>query len=100
MPNLVTLIQVPIVPLYGGFPVRLRTHVGKPIYPADYDGVEAVRQATVEAMEALIRRHQKLPGSVARSVRERFDSAAYPLAKHYEFVVSKVVSSFDKFVRS
>lgn len=29
--KLYTLTRLPIVPIYGGFPVKLRTHVGKPI---------------------------------------------------------------------
>ena len=28
--------RLPIVPIYGGFPVKLRTHIGKPI-PYDPD---------------------------------------------------------------
>jgi hypothetical protein len=33
--KLYTVTKLPIVPIYGGFPVKLRTHVGKPI---PYDG--------------------------------------------------------------
>lgn len=33
--KLYTITKLPFVPIYGGFPVKLRTHVGKPI---PYDG--------------------------------------------------------------
>lgn len=29
--KLYTITRLPLVPIYGGFPVKLRTHVGKPI---------------------------------------------------------------------
>ena len=30
--------KAPMVPLYGGFPVRLQTYIGKPVYPDQYTG--------------------------------------------------------------
>ncbi len=37
-----------MVPVYGGFPVKLRTHVGDPVYPHDYKDVEQLRAAVVQ----------------------------------------------------
>ena len=53
-----TWTKVPMTPLYGGFPVKLTTHVGEPIFPGDYDTVEDLRVAVVEAMKGLIDTHQ------------------------------------------
>lgn len=33
--KLYAITKLPIVPIYGGFPVKLRTHVGKPIPYSD-----------------------------------------------------------------
>jgi hypothetical protein len=58
---------------FDNIDVRLRTHVGKPVYPSDYDDVEALRAATVEAVEKLIEQNQRIPGSVSRAVGERLE---------------------------
>ncbi len=52
------LTKLPLVPLYGGFPVKLTTHVGEPIHPDAFNTVEAFREAAFHAMEGLIEEHQ------------------------------------------
>ena len=34
--------------MYGGFPVKLRTHVGQEIHPKDFQTVEQLRDAVVK----------------------------------------------------
>ncbi len=58
---------------FDNIDARLRTHVGKPVYPSDYDDVEALRAATVEAVEKLIEQNQRIPGSISRAVGERLE---------------------------
>ena len=72
--------------------MKLTTHIGKPIHPEDYRDVEAVRAATVQAMQDLIEEHQTLPGSVARAIKERIDLFQNPFVKHYDFVVRKIAT--------
>ena len=84
------------MPLYGGFPVRLRTHVGRPIYPSDHCDVESLRRATVDAVEKLISANQPLPGSVVRAVQERLELIENPFSKHYNFVLEKVVGGLRR----
>ena len=50
--------RIPMTPMYGGFPVRLTTHIGDPIYPTNDMTVEDLRLATVKAMQGLIAEHQ------------------------------------------
>jgi hypothetical protein len=42
---------MPMVPMYGGFPVKLRTHVGQPIRPADFSNVQDLRAAVVKVTQ-------------------------------------------------
>ncbi|XP_064486569.1 DGAT1/2-independent enzyme synthesizing storage lipids-like [Ornithodoros turicata] len=64
--------RLPIVPIYGGFPVKLRTVIGKPI-PFDPAMTPAeLAQKAAEAVEALIQRHQRIPGSILRALLDRF----------------------------
>ena len=52
--------------------------------------MEALREATVQAMQDLIEQHQTMPGSVPRAIKERIDSLDNPFEKHYDFVVRKI----------
>ena len=58
--------KMPLVPMYGLFPVKLKTHVGSPIYPKPGMTPEQMRQLTVDAMEKLIAQHQNLPGNLGQ----------------------------------
>ncbi|KAG8187318.1 hypothetical protein JTE90_011688 [Oedothorax gibbosus] len=66
--------RIPLVPIYGGFPVKLRTFIGKPI---EYDpsiSPEKMAERVADKMKDMIKDHQKLPGSLSRSILERFTS--------------------------
>uniref|UniRef100_A0A8C3TGB8 Phospholipid/glycerol acyltransferase domain-containing protein n=1 Tax=Chelydra serpentina TaxID=8475 RepID=A0A8C3TGB8_CHESE len=65
--------RLPLVPGYGGFPVKLRTYIGDPIpYDPNITATELVEKTKI-AIETLRDRHQKLPGSILRALLERFD---------------------------
>jgi len=63
--------KIPLAPVYGGFPVKLVTYVGKPI---PYDGSltpEQLQLKIADALRDLIRKHQKVPGNITRALVER-----------------------------
>ncbi|PAV64836.1 hypothetical protein WR25_01060 [Diploscapter pachys] len=66
--------KVPLCPIYGGFPVKMITHLGPPI-TFDYDNVtpEEVRKVIKKEIRNLIREHQRLPGSIIRAILQRFE---------------------------
>lgn len=63
--------RMPIVPIYGGFPVKMRTHIGKPIAYDSSMTPEELASKTVSAIEDLIRQHQRVPGSVLMGLLAR-----------------------------
>jgi len=63
--------KMPLVPMYGVFPVKLKTHIGSPIYPKPGMTPEELRQLTVDAMEAMIAQHQTLPGNLGQALAGR-----------------------------
>ncbi|KAF4076842.1 hypothetical protein AMELA_G00219820 [Ameiurus melas] len=64
--------RLPIAPVYGGFPVKFRTYLGDPIpYDPKLTAAELAEKVQA-AVQALIDRHQKVPGSVLRALLERF----------------------------
>ncbi|NXG12564.1 TMM68 protein, partial [Sakesphorus luctuosus] len=67
-------IRLPVVPLYGGFPVKLRTFIGEPIpYEPNMTAEELAAKAKA-AVQALIEKHQKIPGNIFRALMERFQT--------------------------
>ncbi|XP_058275099.1 transmembrane protein 68 [Hemibagrus wyckioides] len=64
--------RLPIAPVYGGFPVKFRTYLGDPIpYDPKLTAAELAEKVQA-AVQALIDRHQKVPGSILRALLERF----------------------------
>lgn len=63
--------RFPARPLYGGFPVKLRTHLGAPIYVDDCTSPEEVRERTALSLEAMINKHQRIPGSIRLALLDR-----------------------------
>lgn len=66
------MTKLPLLPIYGGFPVKLRTIVGKPILYDPNASPEEVAEKTSQAIEELIRKHQRLPGSIMGAMLDRF----------------------------
>ncbi|XP_053321950.1 transmembrane protein 68 isoform X2 [Spea bombifrons] len=64
--------KIPLVPLYGGFPVKLCTHLGDPIPYDPNVGAAELAEKTKCALQSLIDRHQKVPGNILRALLERF----------------------------
>ncbi|XP_035173278.1 transmembrane protein 68-like [Oxyura jamaicensis] len=67
-------IRLPVVPMYGGFPVKLRTFVGEPIPYDPNITAEELTAKTKSALQALIEKHQKIPGNICRALMERFQT--------------------------
>uniref|UniRef100_A0A1I7WMV8 ShKT domain-containing protein n=1 Tax=Heterorhabditis bacteriophora TaxID=37862 RepID=A0A1I7WMV8_HETBA len=67
--------KIPLCPIYGGFPVKMITYLGKPM-TFDFDSItpEEVRRQIKREVRSLIREHQRLPGSILRGIAQRFHS--------------------------
>ncbi|KAL2718144.1 transmembrane protein 68 [Vespula squamosa] len=66
--------RFPVVPIYGGFPVKMITYVGKPIPYDESLTPEQLQKKVATAVETLIKEHQQIPGSIARALLERIFS--------------------------
>eukprot|EP00095_Tigriopus_kingsejongensis_P003625 snap_masked-scaffold49_size462716-processed-gene-3.20 protein:Tk03625 transcript:snap_masked-scaffold49_size462716-processed-gene-3.20-mRNA-1 annotation:"transmembrane protein 68-like isoform x1" len=75
--------RIPLVPLYGGFPVRLTMHIGDPIYPEEGLTSEDLRARTVASMSRLIEDHQETPGDIVRAVSQRIQTESDYLEHKY-----------------
>ncbi|KAL5273996.1 TMEM68.2 family protein [Megaselia abdita] len=64
--------RLPLVPMYGGFPVKLTTYVGKPIVIEDGMTPEEVKKTVMDEIEMMIRMHQTKPGSILMAIKDRF----------------------------
>jgi len=64
--------RLPLRPCFGGFPVKLRTHIGEPIYPEPGMTPEQLRDRCRESLARMIEEHQRLPGSIFRGILDRF----------------------------
>ncbi|XP_078679295.1 DGAT1/2-independent enzyme synthesizing storage lipids-like isoform X1 [Branchiostoma floridae x Branchiostoma belcheri] len=62
--------RMPVVGIYGGFPVKLRTYIGDPIYDPNLSAEELAKK-THRALEDMIAAHQKIPGNLLRALLER-----------------------------
>lgn len=72
--------RLPLVPIYGGFPVKLRTFVGSPV---SYDPATSAEELTLKvrsAIEDMIRQHQEVPGSIVKALLQRATSAPQRLS--------------------
>lgn len=63
--------RLPLVPIYGGFPVKLKTIFGEPIYPDPSSSPEEFAEQVRTELQKLITKHQQVPGSVFRGLLER-----------------------------
>ncbi|XP_064363605.1 DGAT1/2-independent enzyme synthesizing storage lipids-like isoform X2 [Dromaius novaehollandiae] len=65
--------RLPVTLPYGGLPVKLRTYIGEPIpYDPNVTAEELVEK-TKTAVQALIDKHQTIPGSIWKALLDRFD---------------------------
>lgn len=63
--------KLPLLPIYGGFPVKLRTFIGKPIPYDERASPEEVAKKTAQAIRELIKEHQQIPGSIVGAMIDR-----------------------------
>lgn len=64
-------VRVPVVPLFGGFPVKLVTYVGKPIPCDSVETAEELADVTRQAIEKMITTHQTFPATIKGAINER-----------------------------
>ena len=69
-------LRFPCVPLYGGFPVKLRTFVGTPIPFDKEDTPFTLREKCKSAIENLIKEHQRVPGSILWALADRLQTSS------------------------
>ncbi|EHA98738.1 Transmembrane protein 68 [Heterocephalus glaber] len=62
----------PFAPMYGGFPVKLQTYLGDPIPYDPKITAEELAEKTKNAVQALIDKHQRIPGNIMSALLERF----------------------------
>ncbi|NXI70718.1 TMM68 protein, partial [Anseranas semipalmata] len=67
-------VRLPVLPMYGAFPVKLRTFIGEPIPYDPNITAEELTAKTKAAIQALIDKHQKIPGNICRALMERFQT--------------------------
>lgn len=65
--------RLPLLPIYGGFPVKLKTIIGKPILYDPRASPEEIAIRTSDAIKRLIEENQRLPGSVVGALLQRFN---------------------------
>ncbi len=66
------LWKLPLRPVYGSFPVKLRSYLGKPI---PYDPTltpEELQQKVARAIEDLFAKNQRIPGNLSEALKDRF----------------------------
>ncbi|XP_032078840.1 transmembrane protein 68-like [Thamnophis elegans] len=63
-----------VFPLCGMFPVKLITHIGKPIPYDPNISAEKLAEKTQRAIEALRDKHQEIPGSIFHALKQRFET--------------------------
>nr|XP_056710332.1 transmembrane protein 68-like [Euleptes europaea] len=62
-----------VLPTYGGFPVKLRTHIGEPIPYDPNITAKELAQKTKAAIENLRDKYQERPGNILRALLARFE---------------------------
>lgn len=63
--------RLPIVPMYGGFPVKLKTIIGKPIKFDENITEEELKKQVMDNIYCIIKENQKIPGNILSSILDR-----------------------------
>lgn len=72
--RLYSVLKVPVLPIYGGFPVKLRTVLGKPIPYDESLSPVALQERVAAAIAELVREHQRVPGDILQAIGDRFET--------------------------
>ncbi|KAL5016644.1 hypothetical protein ScPMuIL_006233 [Solemya velum] len=75
MRKLYEMTRLPLMPIYGFFPVKLRTFIGDPIQPDKDTTPEQLATTVQEALKDMIKEHQRIPGNILRALFERVYSS-------------------------
>lgn len=70
--------KFPIRPIYGGFPVKFRTHLGPAIPYEQGITPEELQEKVAAAIEDLILHNQRIPGSILQAFFDRFRKRHLP----------------------
>ena len=62
---------MPFLPVYGGLPVKLTTHVGDLIIAREDETVDMLKERVEQAMREMIAQHQVKGGGVGRAMVQR-----------------------------
>ena len=65
--------KLPMIPIYGGFPVKLTTHVGEPIRAHKDETATQLKVRVQAAIENMIATHQRPQQKIIDAVLERVD---------------------------
>ncbi|XP_077208518.1 DGAT1/2-independent enzyme synthesizing storage lipids-like [Paroedura picta] len=65
-------VKIPVLPPYGGLPVKFRTYIGEPIPYDPNITAEELAKKTKAALQSLIQKHQQIPGNICNALKERF----------------------------
>ena len=63
--------RLPMIPIYGGFPVKLITHIGDPIRAREDETPEQLKDRVQWAMREMVATHQVKEGGISRAVLQR-----------------------------
>ena len=69
--NLYNTKKVAYTLIYGWYPVKLKTYIGEPILYDESRTVEELTKLTKDSLDALIKKHQRLPGNVKSALLDR-----------------------------
>ncbi|XP_050071980.1 transmembrane protein 68-like [Anopheles maculipalpis] len=75
--RLYSVLKIPVLPIYGGFPVKLRTVLGKPIPHDDALSPVTLQEKVANAIAELVREHQRVPGEILYAIGDRFETAVH-----------------------
>lgn len=64
--------RLPLVPIYGGFPVKLKTIVGKPIPYDPAVSPQDLADKVAKTLELMIEQNQRIPGCISLAILDRF----------------------------
>lgn len=63
--------KLPIIPIYGGFPVKLTTHIGTPIRVTQDETAHHLKERVQGAIAEMISTHQRSEPSIKEAVMDR-----------------------------
>eukprot|EP00092_Neocalanus_flemingeri_P026064 GFUD01028249.1.p1 GENE.GFUD01028249.1~~GFUD01028249.1.p1 ORF type:complete len:554 (-),score=127.64 GFUD01028249.1:124-1785(-) len=72
--TLFEMTKLSIVPIYGGFPVKLTTHVGTPITPHKGETADMLKQRVKMAVQELVNANQKKGQTIKSALIERYET--------------------------